>query len=65
MKELCVIPGLNSRHNSLIREANEDATTLLKIYIKSILNSKNVLLNERLNSKSFDWILGEIKSKFE
>ena len=46
-------------------EANDDATLLLKIYIKSILNSKNVLIKERLNSKAFNWILGEIKSKYE
>jgi len=48
-----------------LQEANEDATLLLKIYIKSILNSKNVLIKERLNQKAFDWILGEIKSKYE
>ena len=46
-------------------EANSDATMLSRIYIKSILNSKNVILNQRLNSQSLDWILGEIKSKFE
>jgi len=38
---------------------------LLRIYIKSILNSKNVIINEKLNASSFDWILGEIKAKFE
>lgn len=38
---------------------------LLRIYLKSILNSKNVILNEKLSSSSFDYILGEIKSKFE
>jgi hypothetical protein len=46
-------------------DANSDATMLSRIYIKSILNSKNVILNQRLNSQSLDWILGEIKSKFE
>ena len=51
MKEICSIPGLDRRNNcKLMMEANEDSTLLLKLYIKSILNSKNVLLNERLNS---------------
>ena len=49
----------------MLMDANQDATLLTRIYIKSILNSKNVILNERLNSKAFDYILGEIKSKFE
>lgn len=49
----------------MLREANQDSTLLTRIYIKSILNSKNVIMNERLNSQSLDWILGEIKSKFE
>lgn len=38
---------------------------LMKIYLKSILNSKNVIMNEKLSTSSFDWILGEIKTKFE
>jgi hypothetical protein len=33
-----------------MKDANDDSTLLLKVYIKSILNSKNVILNERLNS---------------
>ena len=46
-------------------DANSDSTLLTRIYLKSILNSKNVILNERLNSQALDWILGEVKSKFE
>ena len=65
LSDICVIPGMNQKSKGLIIEANSDATMLLKIYIKSILNSKNVIMNEKLNSQSFDWILGEIKTKFE
>jgi len=65
LESLCVIPGLQKRKDSLLIQANSDATLLMRIYIKSILNSKNVILNEKLNSQCFDWILGEIKSKFE
>jgi DNA-directed RNA polymerase II subunit RPB1 len=65
LRELCVIPGLAQRNQKLLIDANSDSTMLLRIYIKSILNSKNVIMNEKLTSSSFDWILGEIKAKFE
>jgi len=65
LKDLCAIPGLERRQEKLLIDANQDATLLMRIYLKSILNSKNVILHERLSSPSFDWILGEIKSKFE
>lgn len=65
LEDLCVIPGLNKRREQLLVDANSDSTMLTRIYLKSILNSKNVILNERLNSQAFDWILGEVKSKFE
>lgn len=65
LQELCVIPGLDRRPEQLLVEANGDSTMLTRIYLKSILNSKNVILHERLNSQAFDWILGEVKSKFE
>lgn len=48
-----------------MREANENSTQLLQIYLTSQLSSKNVIMRERLTSKSLDWVLGEIKSKFE
>jgi len=65
LNELCTIPGLERRKDKLLLEANQNSTLLLRIYLKSILNSKNVILNEKLSSSSFDYILGEIKSKFE
>jgi DNA-directed RNA polymerase II subunit RPB1 len=65
LNELCTIPGLERRNDKLLLEANQNSTLLLRIYLKSILNSKNVILNEKLSSSSFDYILGEIKSKFE
>ena len=65
LQDLCVIPGLERRPEQLLVDANGDSTMLTRIYLKSILNSKNVILHERLNSQAFDWILGEVKSKFE
>jgi DNA-directed RNA polymerase II subunit RPB1 len=65
LEELCVIPGLAKRRDQLLLDANSDSTLLTRIYLKSILGSKNVILKERLNSQALDWILGEVKSKFE
>jgi DNA-directed RNA polymerase II subunit RPB1 len=48
--ELCVIPGLSRRRDQLLMDANSDSTLLTRIYLKSILSSKNVILKERLNS---------------
>lgn len=43
LKELCTIPGLERRKDKLLLEANENSTLLLRIYLRSILNSKNVI----------------------
>jgi DNA-directed RNA polymerase II subunit RPB1 len=37
----------------------------MQIYIRSSLASKRLILHENLNVQSFDWMIGEIKSKFE
>jgi DNA-directed RNA polymerase II subunit RPB1 len=65
LNEICTIPELERRSDKLLLVLNQNSTLLLRIYLKSILNSKNVILNEKLSSSSFDYILGEIKSKFE
>jgi DNA-directed RNA polymerase II subunit RPB1 len=49
----------------MTNQANENATYLFKIYLRQMLSSKKVVLLDKLNSQSFDWILGEIKSKFD
>lgn len=50
IKDLCAIPGINKKRDSLFVSANHDSTMLFGIYLRSILNSKNVIMNERLNS---------------
>lgn len=49
----------------LFHEANENATWLTKIYMRSMLTVKNIIENERLSRESFDWLCGEIKSRYE
>ena len=65
MDELAPIPGVWIKNDPLIIEANRDSTWLFKIYLRSLLNTKAVIQQERLSKESFDWILGEIKSRFE
>ena len=45
-------------------ETQQNATRLVKIYLRQALSSKKLILHERLNTASFDWLLGEIKSRF-
>ncbi len=63
--ELTAIPGVSIRADPLILQANENSTWLFNIYLRSLLCSKNVILSERLNQRAFDWVIGEIKSRFE
>ena len=61
------IPGFKSKSKRCqqLLEANSNSTQLLRIYLGSELSAKNILMRERLSSKSLDWILGEIKTRFQ
>ncbi len=56
-------PKLDS--SELFRIANDNATWLTKIYMRSILTVKHVIEKERMSKLSFDWLCGEIKSRYE
>ena len=43
---------------------NPNTTCLFLIYVRSMLASKRVIEEHRLNRIAFDWTLGEIKSRF-
>ena len=55
--ELAPIPGVFITKDPLILEANRDSTWLL--------NTKQCIQTERLNREAFDWIIGEVKTRFE
>ena len=50
--------------NPLFEKANEDATWLMKIYLRQMLSAKHVICQQRLNRDSFDWLVGEIQTRF-
>eukprot|EP00736_Rhodelphis_marinus_P003472 Rmarinus@m.16123 len=59
-KRLVVVPG----DDPLSTEAQANATTLVSILLRSVLASKRVLGEYHLTTEAFDWLLGEIESRF-
>jgi DNA-directed RNA polymerase II subunit RPB1 len=59
-RRLVVIKG----EDHLSKEAQEDATILFNILLRSMLASKRVLKEYHLDNQSFNWLLGEIESRF-
>lgn len=45
-------------------QANMNATTLFQCLVRSMLCTKMVAENHRLSEEAFEWLLGEIESKF-
>ena len=47
------------------REANDNSTMLIKIFLRYMLCAKQMIQYERLTTPAFDLLLGEIKERFE
>lgn len=60
-KRLTVVPG----EDHLSIQANENATILMKVLIRSTFCSKRVIEEFRLSNEAFDWLIGEIETKFQ
>jgi len=58
---VALFPG----EDSISIEARNNATHLFNITMRSQLAVKKVLNSDRLNKKAFEWLLGEIESKFK
>jgi DNA-directed RNA polymerase II subunit RPB1 len=65
MGNISSIPGVKVRNDPLINDANENSSWLFKIYLRQFLSTKQVIHYERLNREAFDWLLGEVKSRFD
>ena len=57
---LVVVAG----QDQLSREANTNATLLIQALVRSMLSTKQVIEEHRLSPEAFEWIVGEIESKF-
>ena len=60
LKRLVVVVG----DDALSVEAQSNATVLYSILIRSLLASKQVLMDYRLTEASLEWIIGEIETRF-
>lgn len=52
-------------NSSLLAEANQNAKELFASQLRYLLCAKNILLEKRFTVPAFDWLLAEIKTKFE
>ena len=58
--KLVVVPGTDE----LSKEAQENATLFLNIMLRSTLASKRTIVMHRLSLRAFNWLIGEIRTKF-
>lgn len=59
-KKLIIVNG----DDPLSRQAQENATLLFNIHLRSTLCSKRMTEEFRLSTEAFEWLLGEIETKF-
>ncbi|GFS36008.1 RNA polymerase II large subunit [Actinidia rufa] len=59
-ERLKVVPG----EDQLSMEAQKNATTFFNILLRSTFSSKRVLKEYRLTREAFEWVIGEIESRF-
>lgn len=53
-----------SGHDRISEQAQYNATLLMKILIRSTLSTKQMAKNHKLNYEAFEWLLGEIETRF-
>ena len=59
-QKVVVVPGADA----LSAQAQENATTLFKIHLRSTFSSKQVCEKYRLSESAFNWVVEEISNKF-
>ena len=74
LSPLKVVEGVRDLSSRLIvigggdpisRQAQQNATLLFSVLLRSILCSKRVAFEHKLSAEAFDWVLGEIEAKFK
>jgi len=60
VEELVVIPGVDE----LSKEAQYNATFNMRAHLRSQLSCVNVIKKHKLSQEAFDWVLGEVKERF-
>jgi DNA-directed RNA polymerase II subunit RPB1 len=65
VRELCKKLIIVRGEDRLSREAQENSTLLMKILLRSYLSSKRITEEFKLSEEAFDWLLGEIETRFQ
>lgn len=60
-EKLVVIPG----DDKLSKEAQFNSTLLFNMLLRSVLASNKVIYTHRLSHEAFDWVIGEVESRFQ
>ena len=60
-KKFVIVKG----EDSISKQANTNATTLMNGLVRSTLCAKRVIEEYRLSSEAFDWLLGEVDTRFQ
>ncbi|GMR32516.1 hypothetical protein PMAYCL1PPCAC_02711 [Pristionchus mayeri] len=60
-KKLIIVGG----EDRISKQAQYNATLLMNILVRSTLCSKQIAEKHRLNSEAFEWLLGEIETRFQ
>lgn len=59
-KKLVIVSG----EDRMSKQAQYNATLLMNILLRSVLSAKQMAQHHKLNSEAFEWILGEIETRF-
>ena len=59
--KLIVIPG----EDKLSKEAQFNSTLLFNMLLRSVFASNKVIYTHRLSAEAFDWVMGEVESRFQ
>lgn len=60
-KKLIIVPG----EDRVSKQAQYNATLLMNILLRSMLCSKQMAESHKLNEEAFEWLLGEIETRFQ
>lgn len=60
-RRLIVVGG----DDPISRQAQENATFLFSVLLRSTLCAKRVAFEHNLSAEAFDWVLGEVEAKFK
>lgn len=65
VRELCKRLMVVGGEDRISKQANENATLLMKSLIRSTLCSKRVAEEHRLSAEAFEWLIGEVETRFQ